>query len=77
MELIATDKAHFAIKCRPLSLPPSAIMHVTGCVCQAVKERERTQDSTTSRGVGERWLSSSLCAHKQRHLENTIRFGRF
>lgn len=43
MELIATDKAHFAIKCAPYPPLPfsSPIMHVTGCVCQAEKERER------------------------------------
>lgn len=56
MELIATDKAHFAIKCGP---HPSPIMHVTGCVCQAEKEREEKKekialDSTTVE-IGREW----------------------
>lgn len=62
MELIATDKAHFAIKCgpSPSALPfSSPIMHVTGCVCQAEKEREEKKekialDSTTVE-IGREW----------------------
>lgn len=48
------------------------------CVKQRKNVKEKIAlDSTTSRDRESGGWNSSLCAHKQRHLENTIRFGRF